>query len=319
MSDEATTGPLHQRARPHFAKAALFTVVVLLLLYFFSGIRVIGPDEQALVLRLGKKMTLPLLPGTHYTLPYPIDRVYIHKPNEVKNVSVGLSDQFVHSAARGQGVSRGGTNVGPEFLTGDENIIHLELNVQYQIGDPAAYHFRTIDTERLIVVACDNALTAEVASTHVDDILTSGRHVLSARVKASAQTELDHVGAGVSLISINLAKTIPPTHVAAAFKDVASALEDHDRLINEASGQYNEAIPEARGEAMRIVQEALADRNGKIKRAQGESARFLKTLQELEQTEHPELAILRLYLESMEQLMPKTRKYVIDTRHVRAD
>lgn len=297
---------------PALIKPLILTVVVLPLLYLVSGVRTIKADEQALVLRFGKQLEMPLLPGTHYTFPYPIDRVYVYKPSEVKSIAVGITG-FRPFPEGVQPASYSGTNVGPEFLAGDESIIELEMNIQYQIKEPDAYLFRAIDADRLVVVASETALMSEMARSSVDDILTSGRQLMLANVKAAAQEMLAQMNAGITIIAVNLSKTMPPARVADAFKDVASALEDKDRLISDANGQYSQVIPEARGEAMRITQEALADKNGVIKRAQGEADRFEKTLAELRQTKDAELSILRLYLESIESIMPDVRKYILDT------
>lgn len=292
--------------------ALLASVVVMALIYALSGLRVIKPGEQALVVRFGKLTQTPLLPGTHYVLPYPVDRVLVFRPNEVKDVSVGVSDRLANTPVNAGSPSYRGVNVGPEFLTGDENIIHLEMNVQYQIGDPAAYLLRGVDPGRLIVIACEEALTHKAAHTPVDAILTSGRQLLLADVKRDAQQRLDAMGSGVLLVSVNMAHSAPPMEVADAFKDVASALEDRDRYVNEANGEQNEALPMARGEAAGVLQTAEADRNGKIKRAQGEAARFLRQLEEVRAGDNPDLAMLRLYLETLEQVFPRLRKYVVD-------
>lgn len=291
-------------------KPAALSIAVLLGLYVFSGLRTINPDEQALVLRFGRKLDMPLLPGTHFTFPWPVDKVFLYKPNEVKTVLIGASrfrplPEGVHPA------SVKGANVGSEFLAGDENIIEMEVNVQYKINEPHEYLFRAIDVDRLVVLACENALTEAMARTKVDDMLTTGRQIVLTEVKDTAQKILKDMRAGVAIITTNLSKASPPLPVADAFRDVASALEDKDRLINEANGQYAQAIPEARGEAIRIEQEAMADKNGVVKRAQGETERFMRTLNELNQSPHAELSILRLYLESMETVLPQLKKYVM--------
>ena len=291
----------------------LLTVIVLPFLYLLSGIRTIKADEQALVLRFGRKVETPLLPGTHYTFPYPVDQVYLLKPNEVKSVLVGITSHRPYPQGV-QPASYTGANVGPEFLAGDENIIELEMNVQYQIKEPDKYLFNAVDADRLVVIACETALSTEMARSKVDDILTSGRQIMLSQVKTIAQKTLSGMDAGITIIAVNLSKTMPPAKVADAFKDVASALEDKDRLVNEATGQYNQVIPEARGQAIKITQEALADKNAAIKRAQGETERFKKTLAELRLTKNPDLSVLRLYLETMENIMPIVRKYVVDTK-----
>ncbi|MCK5862052.1 MAG: FtsH protease activity modulator HflK [Candidatus Hydrogenedentes bacterium] len=293
-------------------KPLLLTLVVLPFLYLLSGVRTINADEQALVLRFGKQLAAPLLPGTHYTFPYPVDRVYLYKPSEVKSVVVGITNHRPYPQGI-QSASYSGSNVGVEFLAGDESIIELEMNVQYQIKKPAGYLFRTVDADRLVVIACETVLTSEMARSRVDDILTSGRLIMLTKVKIAAQKMLEDMEAGITIIAVNLSRAVPPARVADAFKDVASALEDKDRLINDANGLYSQVIPETRGEAIQITQEALADKNGAIKRAQGEADRFKRTLAELRQTKDAELSVLRLYLESMESIMPNIRKYIIDT------
>lgn len=297
---------------PGLKTPVLLTLVVLPLLYLLSGIRTIKADEQALVLRFGKIIEAPLLPGTHYTFPYPVDQVLLFKPNEVKSVAVGITS-FRPFPQGIQPASYTGSNVGPEFLAGDENIIELEMNVQYQIKEPEQYLLGAVDADRLVVIASETALATEMARSRVDDIMTSGRQLMLAEVKKAAQQMLMDIHSGITIIAVNLSKVTPPARVADAFKDVASALEDKDRFINEANGQYSQVIPEARGEAMRITQEALADKNAAIKRAQGEADRFKATLAELRQSKNPELSILRLYLENMETIMPNVRKYIIDT------
>ncbi|HDP35438.1 MAG TPA: FtsH protease activity modulator HflK [Candidatus Hydrogenedentes bacterium] len=203
--------------------------------------------------------------------------------------------------------------MGPEFLAGDENIIEMEMNVQYQIKEPERYLLRAVNADRLVVIAAETALIEEMTRSQVDDILTSGRQMMLAQVKEAAQQMLANIEAGVTIIAVSLSKVTPPAKVADAFKDVASALEDKDRLISEANGQYSQAIPEARGEAIRMTQEALTGKNAVIKRAQGETERFKKTLEKLQRSENPELSVLRLYLESMETIMPNVRKYIVDT------
>ena len=311
-ADRAATRP-RRPARNYLAGSVLLTVVVLAALYLLSGIKVIKPEEQALVLRFGRMLERPLLPGTHYVLPYPADRVLVYRPSEVKDVTVGAA--WPYGPGEANEASPPIAALGSEFFTGDENIIHIEMNVQYQIGDPAAYLLRSPRAARLVLLACENALTAEVAQTPVDSILTSGRQPLLARVRERAQAQLNAMGVGATLMSMNIARVTPPNEVADAFKDVASALEDRDRFVNEARGAYNEAIPVARGEAATVVQTAAADKNGSVERAKGESARFLHALAELRRANEPSLSVLRLYIETMEKTLPGTRKYIVDVGH----
>lgn len=299
----------------------LSTVIVFLGVYLLSGICVVKPEQEALVTRFGKLRPSPLPPGTHYRIPYPVDRVYYLRPNQVKSRTVGgrgdtvsefdypieaRADDGEFEAAYYQDTTTS------EFLTGDENIIHITLNVQYKVGRPARYLFSSRDPGRLVEMTTETALTTTVAQSHVDDLLTSGKQWVLAQVKQQAQGHLDRLGAGVAINSVTFADVSPPAPVVDAFKDVASALEDRDRLINEARGDYNEAIPRARGEADQQVQDALADKKSEINRARGDADRFLALYREYRQTGKSQASLTRLYLETLEEMLPMVRKYIVD-------
>ncbi len=293
-------------------RVILISLAVFLLIYLLSGIRLIRPEELALVARFGKLRPVPLTPGTHYCLPAPIDRVTRIRPNEVKSVTVGAR-AIVTPPEEGEAVLEYESEETSELLTGDENIIHITLNMQYKVGEPAAYVFNTQSPERLVKLAAEVALTDVVSRTPVDDLLTSGKQWVLAQVKEKTQSYLEQYGAGAMVISATFAGVAPPIEVDDAFKDVASALEDRDRRINEATGEYNAAIPRARGEAMQQVEEATAAKNARINRAQGDADRFLATLHEFRQAGNKETSLLRLYMETMEDVMPRLKKYIVQT------
>lgn len=288
--------------------------------YVLSGIYVVKPEQRALVVRCGKVIPGVVLPGTHYHVPYPIDKVYYLKPNEVKNVAItgtmpfregeAVEDQAMRAMLEMYEVA---PNAGAEFLTGDENIIHVALNVQYRIGDPVQFVFRSPRPETLVRAAAEVALMNTVARTPIDDLLTSGKHLVLARVKQGCQNKLRSWDAGIEIISANFASVSPPAEVSDAFKDVASALEDKDRIINEAQGDRSEAIHRARGTAQKTISEALGYREGKVNRAKGDAARFLAVLDEYRQSGENDVSLTRFYIEAMEEVLSKTRKYFIDS------
>jgi membrane protease subunit HflK len=309
LETTATHGRKPDRRVPGFVFGT--SVAAFVLIYLASGVCIVKPEQQAFVKRFGELQPVPFSPGTHYRMPYPIDSVVYIKPNKVESVSVGTWTDMTKSA-EGEPIQVG---LGTEFLTGDENIVHITLNVQYKVGDPADYLVTSTSPESLVRLATEMALTQVVAQTQVDDLLTSGKQWVLAQVKQRAQEELDDLNAGILIIAANFAGVTPPAEVADAFKDVASALEDRDRLINEAQGHYNEGIPRARGEAERQIQEALAHKKSTINRAQGEADRFLATLKEFQQARNARLSLLRLYTETMEEVLPGMKKYIIDRGH----
>ena len=255
-------------------------------------------------------------------MPWPIDKVYYIKPNEVKSVLISQAALYAGEAEiegeipedEPEGEQYAETpRLGAEFLTGDENIIHIALHVQYRISDPAKYVFRCANQAKLVRDASEMALADTLARTHVDEVLTTGKQVVLNRVKTLSQERLESLAAGVDIISVNFASVSPPADVSDAFKDVASALEDRDRIINEAEGDQQEAFHRARGKAQQQISEATADRDSKINRAKGETDRFLAVLAEYQQSGRSETSLTRLYLEAIEEVLPRTQKYIIDT------
>jgi len=273
-----------------------------------------------LVVRCGKLLPTVVLPGTHYRLPYPVDEVYYFKPGEVKSVVISQSTLVGEAESEGEVIEdepegefyEPSPDIGAEFLTGDENIIHIALNVQYRISNPAQFVFRCARPEKLIESAAEMALADTVARTAVDDLLTSGKHLVLARVTERCQEKLESLKAGIQVIAVNFASVSPPAEVSDAFKDVASALEDKDRIINEARGDQKEAIHQARGTAQKQISEAMAYRKAKVNRAEGETKRFLAVLKEYRQSGQGEVSLARFYIEAMEEVMASVKKYLID-------
>jgi len=280
------------------------SVAVLAAVYILSGIYRVEPDEQALVTRFGKLRPVIVLPGTHYRLPYPVDRVFLLKPNEIKNVVVG-----VYSEPATMYLS---DETGAELLTGDENIIHVVLNLQYKITEPANYVFDCVSPDLLVKYVSETVLTDTVARTPVDDLLTSGKQLVRSRVKKLVQQKLDRFDSGIMVVSANLADVSPHDQVLGAFKDVASAYEDMSRIVNEARGEYNSVIPRARAEAQNMVREAVAYSEEKINRAQGDADRFLSMLEQFRRSGQSKASLDRLYIETMEDILPQVKKYIVD-------
>jgi len=294
------------------------SALVILLVYMLSGIFVVKPEQQALVVRCGKVLGDVVLPGTHYHLPYPISTVHHFEPNKVKSVAITeVLDSRMEETAKIAGWEEStfwgnAPGTGIEFITGDENIIHIVLNVQYRVSDPVQYLFRCSKPEKLVMVAAEIALTDTVARTHVDDLLTSGKHVVLARVKQRCQEDLRSWDSGIDIISTNFSSVSPPREVSDAFKDVASALEDKDRIVSEAEGDRRETLHRAQGTAQKNIKNAQGLSEGKVNRAKGEAARFQSVLADYRQSPNKDVTITRLYIESMENVLPDLGKYLID-------
>ncbi len=280
-------------------------LIGLLVIYAATGLYMVRPNERAVVRRFGK-ITPPLrAPGLHFGFPYPIDQVTRVKMEELKRVSVGmtLTDRSLGRTSEPQLA---------ECLTGDRNLIVVSAIVQYRIADVEDFLFNASDVDRLVEDSAAAGLTAAISSRTVDDVLTVERLAVQSEVIRIAQAKLDRVGAGVRLTSVSLEGTSPPQEVAEAFRDVASAREDRQRVVNEAEGYANRVLPQARGEAQRIVLDGEAYAARTTAEARGNAARFEQIVAEL--GESRELTIRRLLIEAMEEILPRLKKIVLDSR-----
>ncbi len=284
-------------------KLARFIVLVAVAMYLLSGIYVVQPDERGVVTRFGRVVAGNVQPGIHYRIPWPVDSVSRPQVTAIKRMSVGykIIDQLRGLRAEPREA---------QFVTGDENIIEVQLLIQYVVKDPASFLYATEDPHWLVRKIGESVLTEKIAVLGVDGLLTTAKIEVAAAVKTRAQEVLDSYGAGLEIVAAHLQEINPPREVADAFRDVASAREDRSRIIQEAKGYANRVVPTARGEGQRLVTAAEGYRTEKIKTAEGESHRFRATVAEY--WKNPAVARQRLYLEVMEDVLSRVRKYVVD-------
>jgi len=197
-----------------------------------------------------------------------------------------------------------------QFLTGDQNIINMRVVVQYSVSVPADYLFRTQNPAQVVGAAVESELARRVAHRGVDAVLTTEKAAIQEEVRAAAQRLLNVYGAGVALSTINIESVTPPAEAADAFRDVASARADTARIVNEAEGYANDLIPKARGQAQVTMEEARAYQEKKINEAAGDAARFTQLTAEYSKA--AQVTGQRLYLETMEQVLPRIRKVMVD-------
>ena len=279
--------------------------MVVLGVYLATGIYSVQPNERAVVRRCGKVLAETLPPGLHFGLPWGIDRVDKVRMSEQKRVGVGAG---LDQRATGR-LSQPGQ---AECLTGDRNLIQASAVVQYRIVVAAAYLFNTAQVDKLIENTASAALSSAIASMEVDAIFTAERLALQNAVRKATQAALDQHGAGVQITSVALESVSPPQEAAEAFRDVIAAREDSARLVNEAEAYANAQIPAARGEAQRLLLEAEGYQTEVVQRAHGDADRFTQMAAELGSGR--ELTIRRLVLETLEEVLPRLKKVVLDSQ-----
>jgi len=276
------------------------------LLWFGSGIYVVAADEQAVVLRFGSHVDTKG-PGLNWHLPYPIETVETLPVTRVQRVEVGYRTF--------PGRERGDTRrVLPEalMLTRDENIVDISFTVQYTIRDAAAYLFDIDNPPKTVRDAAESAIREVIGRTRIDDVLTTEKARVEVETQELIQSVLDGYNSGISVRTVKLQDVQPPERVIREFKDVASAREDRERAKNEAQAYANDIIPKARGEAKKMVLDAEAYAIEIVDQAKGEADRFqsMYTAYKLA----PQVTKKRLYLETMEQVLAKADKVIIDSK-----
>jgi membrane protease subunit HflK len=271
-------------------------------LWLLSGVYIVPADQQAVVTRFGQVSDPRVFPGIHIAFPWPVDRVTKLRVQQRQRLVVGgdLPDSVL---GRTQPLAS-------QFLTGDQNIINLRAVVQYSVGTPSDYLFGAQDVARSVGAAVETELARRIGQSPMDSILTTGKTAIQEEVRAAAQKVIDRYGVGVRIASINIESVTPPPEAADAFRDVANARADGARIYNEALGYGNDLVPRARGEAQQMTEAAAAYKQSKIDEAKGDAARF-----DLVASEYARASAVngrRLYLETLEQVLPRIKKLIVD-------
>ena len=212
--------------------------------WLLSGIYIVNPDEEGVVLRFGKYVRT-VGAGPHYALPFPIETVYKPKVTQVQRVEVGF-----RSVAQGRTFQQGANRSLPEeasMLTGDENIVNVQFSVQYQIKNPVEYLFNVTNQAAVVKNAAEAAMREVIGNSLIDSALTDGKLQIQTEATQLLQEILDRYKVGVRVIAVQLQDVHPPKEVSDAFKDVASAREDKSRIINEAEAHPQGARSRRRG------------------------------------------------------------------------
>jgi len=288
-----------------FSKGLFSIILVLVIvLYLASGIFVVAPDEQGVVRRFGKFVRIES-PGLNYHLPYPIETAVTPAVTQVKRIEIGFRTISFGPPARYREIPAEAL-----MLTGDENIVSADVIVQYKIKDPVNYLFNIILPEQTVRSAAEASLRQVIGERKIDEALTVGKYEIQEETKKLLQNLLDSYKAGILVVAVQLQDVNPPKEVQDAFKDVASAKEDKSRYINQAQGYRNDLIPKARGEAVKMTKEAEGYKIERIKKAEGDVAKFNNILTEYKKGEYTTEA--RLYLETMEEILPNMNKVIVD-------
>ena len=281
---------------------------------------VVDTEEVGVIERFGRKLLPHREPGLHLKLPWPVDRLTRIRAKEVRVVEIGFRTSAAATFSEPPSYEwnlqhrDGRIQLRDEetlMLTGDQNMIEMTAVVHFDIERPVDFLFQQLDPDAVIRAASEAALRTVVNSMPLDGLLTEGRRTAEERAADRLNEMLADYRAGVRVLHVNIQDMHPSVEVVDAFREVAGALEEKNRMINEAEGYANEQIALARGQGEALVQEAKGYRASRANRAGGDAARFSQ-LEEAYRTA-PESTSTRLYLEAMEEILPGRRKLVIDS------
>jgi membrane protease subunit HflK len=275
---------------------------IVLVGWVLSGIYIVEEGKRGVVLRFGRYVDTTM-PGPHWRLPFPFER------HEVVDVEQRRAEEIGYRSGGRQTTMR---SVPREalMLTQDENIVDVRLSVQYQIKNPRDYLFNVREPDLTLRQVIESAARETIGKNTMDFVLTEGRSNIVADIEELSQKILDTYGTGLQLTNVNLQDAQPPEEVQDAFADAIKAREDEQRLKNEAEAYANEVIPKARGQAARRLEEASAYKEQVIAQAEGEASRFEQLLAEYQKA--PGVTRERLYLETMESILARTNKVIMD-------
>ncbi len=264
-----------------------FMGLILLLMWLaFDMTYLIDQQERGVVLRFGEHVDT-LEPGLNIRFPRPVEKV--------EKVNVGQVRSITHKAL---------------MLTQDENIVDVEVAVQWRIGDATEYLFNVYSPASTLRQVTESSVREVIGKSKLDFVLTEGRSEIAERIQSLIQETLGDYKTGIYISTAEMQPAKPPEEVKAAFDDAIKAREDEQRQVNEAEAYRNDVLPRARGGAARLREESNGYKSRIISKAEGEASRFGQLLAEYQRA--PEVTRERLYLDAIESVFSNTNKVLID-------
>jgi len=283
-------------------RALWLIAAVILFFWGMSGFYRIQPEEEGVELLFGKYVKTTQ-PGLNYWFPAPIGEVVKPKVTQTNQVTIGF---------RGTGGSLRDVPQESLVLTGDQNIVDVKFVVQWRIRNAGEFLFNMRDPEATVKVAAESALREIIGLNPLQSVLTNQREIIAQQARDLLQKTMDAYGAGITILDLRIQDADPPKEVIDAFNDVQRAKQDEERMRNEALAYRNDVVPRANGEAARMVQNATAEKEKLVKEAQGQAERFTEFYKTY--AADKDITARRMYLETMEDILSKAEKVLIDDK-----
>ena len=289
-----------QGSKDNFGDYFKYAFLLLAAIWLASGFYQVQPSEQGVILRFGRYVDTTDA-GLHYHLPYPIEDVIKVNVTQERSINLGSAENRDY---------RNNAFTESHMLTGDENIVDINLTIVWKIKDAKDYLFSMRSPDATVSVAAQSVLREIVGQSEMQPIITGDRGKVEDDTKEELQRVLDEFGAGIQIVRVKLQKADPPREVVDAFNEVQRAKADMERFKNEAEAYRNEVLPKARGKAAQILQDAEAYKATMINKAQGEADRFASVYAAYKAGK--EVTIKKMYLEALEDVLQKSNKIIVD-------
>lgn len=287
------------------AKGIALVAVLGIIIYGLTGFYTVSQNEVGVNTVFGRHIG-NAAPGLNWNPPSPFGAVYKVPVTDVRRTEVGY---------RSGGGPRGANRDVLEeslMLTGDENIVDIDLEVQWDVNaaQVANFVFQLQNPEGTVKAVAESALREAIGRRNIQNILTIDQAAIAAEIRQIMQRIMDDYRSGVNIRVVQLLSALPPAQVRASFLDVNAAQQDQTRVQNEARTYANQVVPEARGRASQILQEAEAYRERVVAEANGQASRFTQVYEEYRRA--PAVTRERMFLETMERVLGNTDKVIID-------
>jgi membrane protease subunit HflK len=293
------------------SRGLILLLLAIVVLWVGSGVYKVQPDEQGVVMRFGA-YAYWTPPGLHWHLPWPFESVQQPTVTRINRTEIGFRSGSGGNIEAGRDASGRDVLAESLMLTGDENIIDIDVAVFWRINDASAFLFNTADPQALVRAVAESSMREVIGRTPIQPALTQLRAQIETDVLKQTQEILDRYKAGVEITQVQLQKVDPPAAVIESFRDVQRANTDAERMRNEAESYRNDIVPRARGDAARIVAEGQGAKAASVAQATGQAQRFESVLKAYQAAK--EVTLRRMYLDTMQDVLAHSQPLVIDDK-----
>ncbi|HEY4172552.1 MAG TPA: FtsH protease activity modulator HflK [Rhodopila sp.] len=292
-------------------RGLLFLLLLVIVVWVGSGFYRVRPDEQGVVLRFGA-YSYWTPPGLHWHVPWPVESVELPAVTRINRTEIGFRSMAGGNTEPGQNGTGREIQAESLMLTGDENIIDIDVAIFWQISDAPSFLFNTANPETLVRAVAESSMREVIGRTPIQPALGPLRAQIEADISKQTQEILNRYKAGVQITQVQLQKVDVPPAVKESFVDVQRANTDAERLRNEAESYRNDIVPRARGDAARIVAEGQGAKAAAIAQATGQAKQFDSVLKAYQTAK--DVTLRRMYLDTMEDVLAHSKPLIVDDK-----